>query len=227
MAEIKVERKQRNLLPLLLGLLALVALLWWFLSRNNADETAIAAADTATVATGIAAPAATTNDTAAGTLTPDSVAGVAAAGAAGPADGALNDYVAFVGNSRVERNEGEQHAYTAGGLRRLATVIEGMNPGAAARAQVDLIRQKADSLEITAPGNDRHADMTRAAFTAAAEAMRGLPSASGVSSQLESVTRAAGAVSPERQLLEQRDQVQAFFDAARDALRAMGGTGAA
>ena len=225
MAEIRVERKRRNLLPLLLGLLALLLLLWWFLSRNRGPETAAAPADTATVATGIAA-APTTNDTAAGTLATPPAAG-AAAGAAAGGSSALNDYVTFIGNNRVERNEDEQHAYTAGGLRRLATVLEGMNPAGAARAQVDLMRQKADSLEITSPGDDRHADMTRAAFTAAAEAMRALPGANGASSQLESVTRAANAVSGQRHMLEQKDQIQAFFDAARTALETMGGTGAA
>ena len=67
MAEIRVERKQRNLLPILLGLLALLALVWWFLNRGQGDETATAVADTAAVATGTGA-AATTNDTASGTL---------------------------------------------------------------------------------------------------------------------------------------------------------------
>lgn len=226
MAEIKVERKKRNLLPLLLGLLALLVIVWWFLSRSNVNSAAVAVSDTATVATGIV-PATTTNDTAAGTLATGAAAG-AAAGAIGGS--ALDDYATFVGNSAVERNEDEQHAYTAGGIRRLATVIEGMNPGAAARAQVDLMRQKADSLEITATGNDRHADMTRAAFTAAAEAMRALPGATGATdttAPLSSVTRAAAAVTADRHLLEQKDQIQTFFDAARDALRAMGGAGAA
>jgi hypothetical protein len=220
-AEIKVERKRRSLLPLLLGLLLLLLIAWWLLNRTTGTTTAGASADTATVATGIVPPAPITNDTAAGTLAP----GAAATGAA--AGGALGDYVEFVGNNRVERNEDEQHAYTAGGLRRLATVLEGMNPTGAARAQVDLIRQKADSLQITSTGDDRHADMTRAAFTAAAEAMRTLPMAKGVSANLDGLTRAAAAVRPERHMLEQKDQIQAFFDAARAALQAMGGTGAA
>lgn len=220
MAEIKVERKRRSLLPLLLGLLLLLLIAWWFLSRNGSAGTAAASADTATVATGIVPPTPITNDTAAGTLAPGAAAGAAAGGA-------LGDYVEFVGNSRVERNEDEQHAYTAGGLRRLATVLEGMNPAGAARAQVDLIRQKADSLQITSTGDDRHADMTRAAFTAAAEAMRTLPVAGGASAKLDGVTRAAGAVRPERHMLEQKEQIQAFFDAARAALQAMGGTGGA
>lgn len=222
MAEIKVERKRRSLLPLLLGLLLLLLIAWWFLSRSGDAPTAAASADTATVATGIVPPAPITNDTAAGTLAPG-----AQAATGEPSNAALGDYVEFVGNSRVERNEDEQHAYTAGALRRLATVLEGMNPTGAARAQVDLIRQKADSLQITSPGDDRHADMTRAAFTAAAEAMRTLPAAGGDAVKLEGLTRAAAAVRPERHMLEQKDQIQAFFDAARAALQAMGGTGAA
>ena len=223
MAEIRVERKRRSLLPLLLGLLALVLLAWWFLSRNDGSDAAVAASDTATVATGIPPAAPTTNETAAGTI----AGGAAAGAAAGATGGAVEDFATFVGNDRVATNEDEQHAYTAGGLRRLATAIEGMNPTGTARAQVDLMRQKADSLEITTRGDDRHADMTRAAFTAAAEAMRSLPSAGGASTQLQGVTRAAGAVRADRHMLDQKNQIQAFFDAARDALRAMGGTGAA
>ena len=214
MAEIRVERKRRSLLPLLLALLVLLLIAWYFLSRDNTPGTVAAVGDTATVAAG-APPAA--NDTAAGTLAP----------ATGAAATALDAYVGFVGNNRVERNEDEQHAYTAGGLRRLATAIETMNPADAARAQVDLIRQKADSLEITAPGDDRHADMARAAFGAAAEAMRALPRASGASAQIQRAARAADGMRADGHMLDQKDQIQAFFDAAGDALRAVGGTGAA
>ena len=213
MAEIRVERKRRSLLPLLLGLLVLVLILWWFVGRGS--DAASVAVDTATVSTGVApAPAG------------DAATASAPAAAATPADAALGAYTAFVGGGRVERNEDEQHAYTAGGLRRLASAIEAMNPAAAARPQVDLMRQKADSLEITATGDDRHADMTRAAFGAAAEAMRALPGAGGAASQLQAVTGAAGAVRADRHMLEQRDQIQAFFDAARGALDAARGAGA-
>jgi hypothetical protein len=230
-AEIKVERKQRNLLPLLLGLLVLLLALWWFLSRNSNDDVATVPADTTAVAAApVTGAAGTLSDSAAGTVAGDSAAlgTVGAAGAAtGSASAALGEYTSFIGNNAVERNEDQQHEYTAGGLRRLASAIEALNPAGAARAQVDLIRQKADSLQITSTGDDRHSDMTRAAFTAAAEAMRGLPGANGASTQLQAVTRAAGAVTPGRHMLDQKDQIQTFFDAARDALRAMSGTGAA
>jgi hypothetical protein len=221
-AEIRVERKRRSLLPLLLGILGLLLIVWWFLNRG-AGAGATGASDTALVSSGIAAPPAT-SDSAAGTV--GDTAGAAPAAAAAPS-GPVADFVAFVSATSATRSEDEQHAYTAGGLRRLATALEGMNPAGAARAQVDLMRQKADSLGITAEGDDRHADMTRAAFLAAAEAMRALPNAAGASAPLASVTRAAEAVRPDRHMLDQKDQIQAFFDAARDALRALGGTGAA
>lgn len=221
MAEIRVERKRRSLLPLLLAILVLLLIAWWFLNRGAGDG-AVGTSDTALVSSGIATPPAT-SDSAAGTV--GDTAGVAAAVAA--PSGPVADFVAFVSATSATRSEDEQHAYTAGGLRRLATALEGMNPAGAARAQVDLVRQKADSLGITAEGDDRHADMTRAAFLAAAEAMRALPNAAGASAPLASVTRAAEAVRPDRHMLEQKDQIQAFFDAAREALRALGGTGAA
>jgi len=216
-AEIRVERKRRSLLPYLLALLVLVALLWWFLSRDAAPETAAAAAaDTAAVAA------------AAGTLTPgataDSAAGaVAPAAGAATANSAVNDFIAFVEPSTVERNEDEQHRYTADGLRRLAAALESLKPGGAAGAQLALVRQKADSLQTTAAADDRHTEMARAAFDAADEVMAALPNARAISSQVDAARRAAREVNPGEHLLEQRSQVQAYFDAATAALRAAAG----
>lgn len=217
MAEIRVERKRRPLLPYLLALLVLVALLWWFLNRGRADDAAVAAADTATVATGVdttavaaAGGAATTADTAAG----------AVAAPAGTGNAAVDDFVTFVEPSTVERNEDEQHKFTADGLRRLAAALQSMKPGGAAAAQLALVRQKADSLQTTAQADDRHAEMARAAFDAANEVMAALPNARGLAGELDAARKAAGAVNAGGKLLAQRTQVQGYFDAAASALRA-------
>ncbi|MEO6526859.1 MAG: hypothetical protein ABIP93_09565, partial [Gemmatimonadaceae bacterium] len=63
MVEIPIQRKEgRNIWPLLLGLLAMLALLWYFHNRNRNADTAAALADSVTVASG-----GVTTDSAAGT----------------------------------------------------------------------------------------------------------------------------------------------------------------
>jgi putative membrane protein len=76
-AEIPIRRKEgRNIWPLLLGLLVLLAILWYVFGRRNNDNTAAARADSTAVAS-----AATTTDSAGGT-TGSNMAGAAGAGAA-------------------------------------------------------------------------------------------------------------------------------------------------
>jgi putative membrane protein len=76
-AEIPIQRKEgRNMWPIIIGLLALAALLWWMLSRRNDTDTVAGRADTAAVASGV------TTDSAAG------MTGGMAAGTAGAAAGA-------------------------------------------------------------------------------------------------------------------------------------------
>jgi hypothetical protein len=65
-AEIPIQRKEgRNIWPLLIGLVVLVAVLWFVFARQSTPNTAAARADSAAVATpGV------TRDSAAGTTTP-------------------------------------------------------------------------------------------------------------------------------------------------------------
>jgi len=52
-AEIPIQRKEgRNIWPMLLGLLVLLAVLWFIFGRRNNDNTAAARADSTAVASG-------------------------------------------------------------------------------------------------------------------------------------------------------------------------------
>jgi len=63
-AEIPIQRKEgRNIWPMLLGLLALLAVLWFIFGRRNNDNTAAARADSTAVASG-----AVTTDSAGGAM---------------------------------------------------------------------------------------------------------------------------------------------------------------
>lgn len=109
MAEIPIQRKQgRNIWPMILGLLALAALAWYLLSRNDTDDTATGRADSTAIAAG-----AVTTDSASGAMAGGMSAGGAgmsagtATGAAGgtTAGGALSD--ADITNVIHEVNAGE------------------------------------------------------------------------------------------------------------------------
>lgn len=102
MADIPIQRKEgRNIWPLLLGLLVLAAILWFVFSRRNANETAVAPADSTAVASG-----AVTTDSAGGTT--GSMAGTAgAAGAATGSTGATALADADIANVIHEVNAGE------------------------------------------------------------------------------------------------------------------------
>jgi hypothetical protein len=65
-AEIPIQRKEgRNIWPLLIGLLVIVAVVWFVFARPGTRETAAVRADSAAVA----APAGVTRDSAGGTTT--------------------------------------------------------------------------------------------------------------------------------------------------------------
>jgi len=83
-AEIPIQRKEgRNIWPMILGLLALLAILWFLFGRNRNANTAAARADS----TAVASNGAMSTDTAAG-ATASGMAGGTAAGAGAMANGA-------------------------------------------------------------------------------------------------------------------------------------------
>jgi len=88
--------------------------------------------------------------------------------------------------------------------------------------QVSALNTLADQLQ-TEPQSLKHADLTHAAFAAAAQLIqdvqrRNFPSASA---QAGLVTQAADAVSKTRPMLEQRAEVNRFFASAAGAIRAL------
>jgi putative membrane protein len=104
-ADIPIRRKEgRNIWPLLLGLLVLLAILWYVFGRRN-NTTAAARADSTAVASGAA-----TTDSAGGT-TGNRMAGAGAAGAASTAGGASGSTTALgdadIANVIHEVNAGE------------------------------------------------------------------------------------------------------------------------
>ena len=126
MADIPIRRKEgRNIWPLLLGLLVLLAILWYVFGRRNNDNTAAARADSTAVASN-----AVTTDSAAGT-TGNNMAGASAAGAAGAAS-----------------TTGASGSTTALGDADIANVIHEVNAGEIAAGKI--AQTKATNADVKA-----------------------------------------------------------------------------
>lgn len=219
MAEIKIEQKQqRNLLPLILGALVLLALLGWCVTRDRGT--------TATTDTTAAASAMMDSTTAGGSMAGAAGAGSMMADSAGAATGAgaTADFASYVtARDTTQETEGN-HQYTAGGVRRLASALEQI-AGATPSVQVyaDSMRRSVDRLQQSA-ATDVHADDAKAAFNAAVSAMETIDRARGRTRDVAAMRAIAGELSSSRPLLAQLATVQRFFEAARDGLETMSST---
>ena len=219
MAEIKIQEKQRrNVLPLILGGLLLLALLGWCVTRDR-GTTATGMADTAAgTVTGAAGAVGGAADSAAGAMT----GGIAES--AGGAGGAVGDFASYVSARDTAQETEGNHQYTAGGVRRLAAALEqvaGGNPSI--QVYADSMRRSVDRLQ-RGSDTDVHADDAKAAFSAAVSAMAAIDRARGTTRDVAPMRAIYGELDPKRPLVPQLPTVQRFFEAARDGLQAMGGT---
>lgn len=215
MAEIPIERKEsRNWLPLILGALLLLALLGYCFLRPHTPAPVAAGADSTratTVSADTAHPAA------------------AAAGAAAPNGDAVAQFVQFVQQRDTTQETEGQHAYTAGGVRRLAAALDqvaGQGGSQAISVYADSMRSSIDRLQRSSP-NDVHADDAKAAFSAAVSAMTTIDKAQGRTRDVAPMRAIYSQLSPTRPLLPQLGTVDRFFKSASDALQAMNVPGAA
>jgi hypothetical protein len=213
MAEIPIQRKERrNLLPLILGALVLLALLGWCATR---DRGATAAGDMPAVDTGMSVSGAAAGAAA-------GAAGAAGATAAAGAGGATSDFVSYVtARDTAQETEGN-HQYTAGGVRRLAAALEQVAGGSPSiQVYADSMRSSVDRLQQSAD-TDVHADDAKAAFNAAVSAMAAIDKARGTTRDVAPMRAIARELSSSRPLVPQLPVVQRFFEAASTALQAMG-----
>jgi hypothetical protein len=206
MADIDVERKSGiPLWPWLLALLVLALLAWLLLGRTDRDRVATPVVnDTIPAAEAVPVTA---------TRTP-----------------AVEQYLAFV-EEEDSAQMGLQHEYTASGLRQLADALESVvrqdTVGqTAVEPRLQALRQNADRLRDTPEESLQHADFAREGFVSASELIEALhehrfrqqPQLGQTASR---VRERAEAVSTTEPLLQQRQAVHGFFQAAGDALRHM------
>lgn len=139
----------------------------------------------------------------------------------------LDKYLSFIRNNPAQEKMDLNHAYTSGGIRRLADAI-----GAVVDQQdiskikikgdLDKLRNYADQLEKDHASTD-HADVIREAFVLASDVMDSIEQqiSPHLDSGVDKVRRAAGAIDPGKRALEQKTEVETFFDRAGRVLEVM------
>ncbi len=215
MADINVERKSgMGIWPWIIGLIVL-ALLIWALSQMFGRDDQAAVTDRP-----VADTLATDRP-----VTEEPVASPTGAAAIPPA---VEQFGAWVDRREAQDDMGRQHQFTITGLRQLADALESVaqrhETRPAVQQSIQTVRQQADQLEQSDPAVARHANMTREAFTSAADAIATLQRehhAGVADAQVNQVREAAQAIDTGTPLLDQRERVQTFFDRARDAIRAL------
>ncbi|CAN5840355.1 hypothetical protein BH23GEM3_BH23GEM3_20860 [soil metagenome] len=213
MADINVERKGPSIWPWILGLIALALLIWALTQMFGRDDRRTAGVVTDTMVTDTF-PAATP---------------MAPAATAEPA--AVQQFAQWVDRRDAQEDAGLQHQYTVNGLRSLADALEAVVQqrgvdAAPARQEIETIRTNATQLEQSDWQSQQHANVTRQAFTAAADAMgrvhqQHYTGVVNLDNQVRQVRESAQAVQPAQPLLEQRDTLHRFFERSRDALTTM------
>lgn len=140
---------------------------------------------------------------------------------------AVAAYVAHV-RGEGEGRMGSDHVYTAVGIERMATALRelvqahrGLTPQA--RAQADRFYVLASALVASPDSLRLHADWVKEAATSAAGVMEGLAAEVAgpvpeLREQVREVRTAADAIAPRRDLLQQQQNVSAFFREAADAM---------
>jgi putative membrane protein len=136
-ADIPIQRKEgRNIWPMLLGLLALLAALWFIFGRNRNDNTTAARADSSAVASG-----GVTTDSAGGTTAGNMAGGAMAGGAM--AGGAMASGAAGTGGAT-----GGSGNMAGLGDADIANVIHEVNAGEIAAGKI--AQTKASNADVKA-----------------------------------------------------------------------------
>lgn len=200
MADIDIERKGPPFWPWLVGLLAVLVVVWIWAAGDRGDEY-----PTETIAERTPSPG-----TPAGTM---------------GTTGAIDEYVQFAGDTGTGATAetpgmGREHEYTAEGIRKLRAALEALveqKPNADARGRLDGFRQAAERIQQD-PTSMQHASQVRDAFTSAAEVIASVEGASA-----DQVKATAASISADQPLLDQRDKVHSFFRQSAEAIQQAAG----
>jgi len=209
MAELHVQRKERSVWPWILAAVIVLALLVWFLFGRG-DDVNLAEIDD-------------TDSTMVGAVPNTEMMGSTTQTAQG---GAVAQYLQFV-DARASRAAGVAHDYTADGLRQLAAALSEVSTndsaGGVSQAQrIQEIRERADAMQRD-PTSTQHALQAREAFTMISSMIAQMSgqATARAAGNLDALQNAAMGIDPNRDLLEQANQIEEFFAQAGQAIRNM------
>lgn len=124
---------------------------------------------------------------------------------------AVAEYNRWVTAGNSKNDEEAEHLYTAGALDRLADALSDLG---ATGTDIENMRRQAGAIKGSSVSSmNAGGRMARSAFLSAARAFDTLKIAG-----TDKVHAAAAAMTTDPRLLDQKDNIQNFFEAARDAL---------
>ncbi len=221
MADINIQKKERPVWPWVLGILAVLALVFFLFRNNDGDDRRQAATTT------------TTRDTVDRTATG---AGIGAGAGAGAATGTaaredmprgVENFVEYVNENNARQEASLDHEYTADGINRLARALDDLADRANVDgddfdARKDRLKEQADAIQKD-PHSLQHANIIRDAFTSAADMMETIQRQAypDHGNQVSQVRQAANNINPNQQTLNQKQQIESFFERSSQALQAM------
>jgi hypothetical protein len=212
MAEIHVKKKDNKggpVWPWVLGVLLILGLVAWLIIGNTGDR------DTDQVAQ---APVTATQPADADR----------AETAAMPAQVAA--FINYVDERDAQQEMGLRHEYTANGLRQLESALSELTNQAGLnqndfQQHSQRMRQGADQIQQD-PQSTQHANIIRDAFTSAADWMQNLQQQSfpDAGNEVNQVQQTARNIDPQELTLEQKGDIESFFEQSSNALQAMAHT---
>jgi hypothetical protein len=225
MADINIQKKERPVWPWVLGILAVLALVF-FLFRNNDGDDRRQAATTTTTRDTVDRRATDRTATGAGM---GARTGAGAAGTEAREDMPRNveNFVEYVNENSARQEADLDHDYTADGIRRLARALDDLADranmdGDDFDARKDRLKEQADAIQKN-PQSLQHANIIRDAFTSAADMMESIQRQAypNHGNQVSQVRQAANNINPNQQTMNQKGQIDTFFERSSQALQAM------
>lgn len=209
MAEIHVQRKRGGIWPVVIGLIALLLVVWAVVALWNDDEAepTIGAVGTAPARSGPAREPGTSD------TQPPAVAA----------------FLTFA-QAQAAASPGPAHDYAAEGIRRLSAALDAIVEtrqvaGDSVRERLEGFQRTADRIQENPEATD-HANRVRDAFMGAADLMAAVQQSrwsdvSELRNDIEQVRLGAAAIDGARPLLDQTTAMREFFDRAAAAVRRM------
>ncbi len=207
MAEIKIEKRSKKpIWPWIVGLLLLVGAIWVIGEVADSPENELAEEEMHL------APEARPGD---------DISDISEAAPSTTRTVAIDDFLAYVDDDKVEDQLGTDHQATSDAFMKLSAALREIANGQFEQ-EIGQIEQRAEQLQGN-PESLKHADIVSSAFTTAASVLEQIqsnqfPDAEG---DVREVMEKSKQINEDQQMTNQKDNIEDFFDEAADAIETM------